>query len=326
MRYAKIAATGSWTPSKAITNEELVKRFDLEIEPSWIARRTGIKSRHWLDPELATSDMAVEAARVILERGGVEASQLDRIILATITPDFPSPATATIVAGKLGVRCTAFDVSAACAGFPYALELAASAIQSGDERVLVLCADTRSRFVDPNDRRSLVLFGDGAAGALVVASEEPGFVAISLGSEGGGPVGAYVPAGGSARPASVETVMAGEHYVKIDPLPAIFAKFKQLTRESCEAVLEKAQVSLSDIDLFVTHQGNQRMLEVVLAELGIPSEKAVDNVAHHGNTAGAAVPIALAEAIESGRISKGDLVLICSVGAGFSFGAAIHRF
>lgn len=323
---ARIAATGRCLGPQRIANDELVARFGLEVDSDWIVSRTGIESRHWLAPEQATSDLAVGAARDVLEEAGLDARELDRIVLATITPDHPSPATATIVARALGARCPAFDLSAACAGFLYGLDLGAAAVRGGERAVLVLAADARSRFVDPADRRSTVLFADGAAGALLVPADEPGLLDVWIGAEGRERMGAYVPAGGSRRPASAETVAAGEHYVQVDGRREIFELFVQYTREAVERVLERTGASLADVDLFITHQGNRYMVEAVLEDLGIPPEKAVNDVTHHGNTAGATVPIALDEAREAGRVGPGALVLLTSVGAGYTFGAALHRF
>ena len=254
------------------------------------------------------------------------AGEVDRIILSTISPDQPSPATAIRVARLLGARCPAFDLSAACAGFLYGLDLGAAAIRGGEERVLVLAADARSRFVDPGDRRSVVLFADGAAGVLLVPSEEPGLEAIHLGAEARESPGAQIPAGGAREPASHATVDARRHFVQVDGKREIFDLFVGFTREACDAALARAGLALDDIDLFITHQGNAFMVQEVLDALGLPPERSVNDVTHHGNTSSATVPIALAEACEAGRIRPGDRVLLTSVGAGYTFGAAVHRF
>jgi 3-oxoacyl-[acyl-carrier-protein] synthase-3 len=278
-----------------------------------------------MSPGETTSDMVVAAAQRILERAGVAAAQLDRIVLATISPDQPSPSTATIAARKLGARCPAFDISAACAGFLYALDLGSMAIRAGEERVLVLAADARSRFVDRGDVRSVVLFADGAAGVLLVPGTQPGVSGVVLGAEGRERKGAQIRAGGAALPASAETVAAGEHFLRVDGKREIFDLFVRFTREAVEGVLARTQLSLDDVDLFITHQGNSFMVREVLADLGIPAERAVDDVMHHGNTSSATVPIALSEAIEAGRVGAGDTVLLTAVGAGYSFGAAVVR-
>lgn len=324
--HAAIRAWGKHTPSQVLTNAQLIERFGLTVDSEWIESRTGIRSRHWLADGETTSDMAVAAARQILERAQVDARDLDRIVLATISPDHPSPSTATIVARKLGARCAAFDLSAACAGFLYALDSGAASIARGEQRVLVLAADARSRYVDPTDVRSIVLFADGAAGVLLEPAAKPGLVAVHVGAEGRESMGAHVPAGGAKRPASRATVDAREHFLRVDSRAEIFDLFVRFTREACTAVLARARLSLGDIDLFITHQGNALMVQAVLDDLGLPPERAVKDVAHHGNTSGATVPIALAEALDSGRIRAGSRVLLTAVGAGYTFGAAVHQF
>lgn len=323
---AAIVATGACTGSDVIDNAELIRRFDLDVDEDWIESRTGIRSRHWLRPGETTSDLAVAAAERILERAGIAAAELDRIILATISPDLLSPSTATIVARRLGARCPAFDLSAACAGFLYGLDLAQGAVRAGERNVLVLAADARSRFIDKRDPRSVVLFADGCGGALLQPAAEPGLLSVWLGAEGRERMGAHVPAGGARLPASRETVERGQHYLQVDPSREIFKLFVRFTREACGRALERANLTLGEIDLFITHQGNARMVELVLEDLGVPPERAVNNVVHHGNTSGATVPIALAEAVEAGRVRPGDRVLLTGVGAGYTFGAAVHRF
>jgi 3-oxoacyl-[acyl-carrier-protein] synthase-3 len=324
--FAGIRAWGAYTPAQVLTNAELIERFHLTVDAEWIESRTGIRSRHWLSDGETTSDMAVAAARIILERARVKPQDLDRIVLATISPDHPSPSTATIVARKLGARCPAFDLSAACAGFLYGLDLGAASIARGEKLVLVIGADARSRFLDPTDVRSIVLFADGAAGVLLEAASKPGLLAVHLGAEGRENMGAYIPAGGSKRPASAETIEKREHFLRVDSRAEIFELFVRFTREAVEAVLTKAKLTLDDIDLFITHQGNALMVQAVLDDLHLPLERAVKEVAHHGNTSGATVPIALAEALDAGRIKPGAKVLLTAVGAGYTFGAAVVQF
>jgi len=326
MRHARITSAARYLPPVVLTNRELIERFELDVDEAWIEERTGIRSRHWMSDDQTTSDMAVEAARAVLAQRGVEPRELDRIVLATISGDYPSPATATVVARKLGARCAAFDLSAACAGFLYALDLAAASVRGGEKRVLVLCADARSRFIDKHDRRSAVLFADGAAGALVEASDQPGLLATVLGAEGRERMGAWIPAGGARLPASHETVEQGQHHLQVDGLREIFDLFRDYACEAAHAALRKAGVGLDDVDLFITHQGNALLVREIVARLGIAPERAVNDVAHHGNTSGATVPIALAEALAAGRIQPGHLVLMASAGAGYCFGAAVHRF
>lgn len=326
MRPVAIRAVGSAVPEGRIDNRELVERFGLDVSPEWIFEQTGIESRHWLPEGQTTSDLLAAAARQTLERAGVDARELDALVVSTVTGDHPSPSTATIVARKIGARCMAFDLSAACAGFLYGLDLGVAKIRNGDRKVLVLAGDVRSRFVDPKDRRAVVLFADGAGGALLEAADRPGFLAVHVGAEGRERMGAYVPAGGAARPATEETVRQRQHYVQVDPRKDIFETFRRLTVETCTAALERAGLGIGDIDLFVTHQGNSHMVRLVAEALGVPAGRAVDTIAHHGNVASASVPLALADAWAAGRIGPGRRVLLTSVGAGYTFGAAIHQF
>lgn len=322
---ARIAASGCYLPPDVIDNQTLVERFGLEVDAEWIESRTGITRRHWMTPDQTTSDMAAEAGLEVLRRAEVEPGELDRIVLATISPDRISPATAVEVARKMGARCAAYDVSAACAGFLYGLDAARGAIALGEEKVLVLAADARSRFVDPTDRRGTVLFADGAAGALVVPAEEGagGIEAISLDAEGDGNLGAWIPAGGAMLPASHDTIEKGQHYVHVDGFRDIFDRFKRYTREGTGRALEKAGRTLGDVDCFITHQGNAFLVDEIVADLGVDPAKAINDVAIHGNTSGASVPIAFAEARADGRIKDGDLVLLSAAGAGWTYGAVV---
>ncbi len=325
-RQVGITSTGCYLPERVLSNRELIERYKLEVNEEWIESRTGIRSRHWMADGQTTSDMVVLAAMKILEHRNCNPMDLDRIVLATASGDHPSPATATIVARKLGARCAAFDISAACAGFLYGLDLGKSAVRDGEERVLVMAADARSRFINLSDRRSVVLFADGAAGVLLEANQGGVLEAVFIGSEGRERMGAWIPAGGALLPTSEATVANGQHHLRVDGLREIFDLFKGFTREAVEGVLARAGRSLDDIDLFITHQANEYLVREILDDLGIGEERAVIECAQHGNTSSATVPIALAEAKTSGRISKGDRVLMTSVGAGYTFGAAIHRF
>ena len=326
MGHVAIRSTGSSLPGLVLTNEELIARYQLPVDAEWIESRTGIRSRHWLEPGQTTSDLALGAARAALEQAGVEPGELDRIVLATISPDRPSPATALTVARALGARCAAFDISAACAGFLYGLDLGAASVRAGARNVLVIAADARSRYIDTSDVRSVVLFADGAGACLLGPADEPGLSEVILGAEGRESPGAHIPAGGAARPASAASVAAGEHFLKVDSRREIFELFVRFTREAVERLLERTRTSLDEVDLFITHQGNALMVHAVLEDLGIDPARAVDNVAEHGNTSGATVAIALDEARRSGRIGAGSRVLLTSVGAGYTFGAALHTF
>jgi 3-oxoacyl-[acyl-carrier-protein] synthase III len=324
-RHCAITAWGSCTPGQVLDNAELIDRFGLDVTPQWIEERTGIQRRHWLHDGESTSDIAARAATQILERRGITAADLDRIILATISPDHISPATATIVARKIGARCPAFDVSAACAGFLYGLDLGQASILSGASKVLVLAADARSRFIDKHDRRASVLFADGAAGVLLERTSDPGLLAIHLGAEGREAMGAHVPAGGALMPATAETVARGLHHLVVDPSRDIFDTFVRYTRESCDAVLESTGLLVDEIDVFIAHQGNARLVELIAKDLGLRDDQVINDVYKHGNTAGASIPIVLAEALDDGRAVPGDTILMTSAGAGYVYGAAVIR-
>ncbi|MFT3859614.1 MAG: beta-ketoacyl-ACP synthase 3 [Aquabacterium sp.] len=323
---AGITATGRFTPGWVMDNHELVSRHGLKVDDAWIVDRTGIRSRHWLPPDETTSDMAVRAAQACLTEAGLQPGDIDRIILATISPDRPSPSTATTVAYKLGARCMAFDVSAACSGFLYGLDLAAGALHMGARRVLVIAADTRSRYLNPKDHRSMVLFADGAACALVEPVAQGGLLSVVCGAEGQAHVGAFVPAGGAQRPASAETVAAGEHYLQVDPTADIFEKYVRYVQEASSLALDRAHCTMDDIDLFITHQGNGRLVQIAADAMGVPAHKVVNEVAHHGNTAGATIPIVLDELRRDGRLRAGMRVLFSAAGAGITFAAAVHQF
>jgi 3-oxoacyl-[acyl-carrier-protein] synthase-3 len=325
--HVAIVGTGHHTPEVILTNEEIVRRFGLDVDAKWIEEQTGIRERHWLRDGETTSDLVERAARSILEATGTAPSDVDLFVLATVSPDHPSPSTATIAARKLGLRCPAFDLSAACAGFLYALEIGANAIKAGGKkRVLVIAADARSRYVDPRNRRGVVLFADAAAGVLLAPSDAPGFAALHTGAEGRARMGAWIPAGGAAMPTTPATVAEGAHYLQVDGKREIFDIFLEYTRETCDAALREARLGWADVDLFITHQGNARLVEHLVAGLGVPPERALNTIAKHGNVSGATVPLALSEAVAAGRIKRGDRVLLTSVGAGYTFGAAVHRF
>lgn len=327
MNNVAITAMDCYLPNRILDNKTIIEDFGLDVDEAWIESRTGVKERHWLEDGQTTSDMAAAVARKILARRNLQPEQLDRIILATSSGDYPSPATAAVVAQKLGTRCPAYDISAACAGFLFALEAGAGAIKNGDRRVLILAADARSRFINKQDRRSVVLFADGAAGALLEPTESGGLLSTFTGTDGHLPsLGVWVPAGGAANPASAATVANGEHFLRVDALPQIFPLFVAHIKDAVDIALAKAKLSLADIDLFVPHQGNAHLITQIIGALKIPEERTVNYVYRHGNTSGAAVPIALAEAISEGRIKPGDRVLLASAGAGNTYGAVVHQF
>lgn len=326
MMNVGIKASSCSLPSEVLSNDELIDRYNLSVDSDWIVSRTGIEQRHWLPDDQSTSDMAVDVARQLIEDAGISANDISRIILATVSGDYPTPATAAIVAQKLGVRCPAFDISAACAGFLFGLDLGVSSIAGGADNVLVIAADARSRFIDKTDRRGSVLFADGAGGVLLGPDASRGFKSIHIATDGNRkPLGAWVPAGGSLNPTTLETVKSGQHFLHVDGLKDIFSMFTAYVKEAVDIALSKAQMSLDDIDVFIPHQGNAHLITQIIDVLGFPADKTINNTAVHGNTASATIPIALSEAYASGRIQKGSNVLMSAVGAGNSFGAVIYQ-
>ena len=324
-----VRSMGLGLPTRVIDNDTLVRRFGLTVDDAWIRSRTGVASRHWVSEGETTSDRACRAVIAALETSGRSASDVERLLLATITPDRPSPSTATRVLHKAGLRCMATDLSAACAGFLYALELGSALVRTGDRAVMIAAADVRSRFVNPTDRRSVVLFSDAAAAALLVPGDDPEAVAdvisVWCGAEGREDVGAWVPAGGAELPASEETVRQGLHYVHLEPRNTVFEHFLRFASEAVERALSAAGLSLSDIDWLVPHQGNSFLVMETAKLLGFPLDRTLDRVANHGNSAGAALPVALVEAFADGTIRPGQTVLLVTAGAGHAFGSAVLR-
>ena len=323
LRYAHIVGWGYQVPDKIITNHDLEQIVDTTDE--WIRSRTGIEERHVAaDPKETTASLAVAAARKALAVADVPASKIDLIICSTTTPEHTFPATACLVQDTLGaVNAGAFDLSAACSGFVYGLSMARGQILAGDaEYVLVIGAETLSRFIDWTDRETCVLFGDGAGAVLVAASEVPGgIVATELGSDGSGGDALILPAGGSAMPTSLETVSNGLHYVRMDG-KAVFRFATRVMASATKKVLERAGYTIADVDLVVPHQANLRIIQSsVLNQLKIPEEKVFVNVQKYGNTSTASIPIALCEAIEAGRLKLGDKVVFVGFGAGLTWAA-----
>jgi 3-oxoacyl-[acyl-carrier-protein] synthase-3 len=326
-RRAAITALGRCVPERVLTNAELERRVATTDE--WIRSRTGIRERHVVEPGTPTSALAAEAARRALESRGVGADSVDMIIVATVTPDMMFPATACLVQDRLGAgRAWGFDVSAACSGFTYALTVGAQFVAAGScDRVLVIGADVMSAIVDWEDRATCVLFGD-AAGAVLLEPGGPdgeGILDFWHKIEGWGGPHLMMPAGGSARPASAETVQRREHFVRQEGQPV----FKYAVREMAEvsaSLLERNGLRPDQLDLFVPHQANVRIIDAARQRLGLPDEKVVKNIDRYGNTTAATIPLALGTALEEGRLKRGDLVLMAAVGAGFTVGSVLLRW
>jgi 3-oxoacyl-[acyl-carrier-protein] synthase-3 len=324
-RYATIAGVGSSLPPRLVPNTWF-ESF-VETNDEWIRDRTGIEARHFADEGTNTSDLAVEAARRAMESAGVTPEQLDMIIVATITGDTIFPATAVWVQQKLGVRCPSFDVNAACAGFSYGLSSANAFITSGmADTILLIGAEVFSRILDFTDRTTCILFGDGAGAVVVSAVDEPGILDTVLGADGTAADILLVPAGGSREPATIGSVEAGDHHVRMPNGREVFKRAVTEMAAACRELLEKSGSTPDDVDVLIPHQANARIMTAVAERLHVPAERAVIDVAEVGNTSAASIPIALDRAWRAGRIGEGDLVLFTSFGAGLTWGASLVRW
>ncbi len=325
-RRARITAVGTYVPEKVLTNADFEKIVDTSDE--WVRSRTGIQRRHVVEPGTPTSDLVVPAAREALRRRGVGPEELDLIIVATVTPDMLFPATACIVQNKLGAsRAWGFDVSAACSGFLYALTMGAQFIQTGaHQKVLVVGADVMTSILNYEDRSTCVLFGDGAGAVLLEPGEDgSGVLDFSHEVDGSGACYLNMPAGGSLRPATHETVDQKLHYVQQQGA-YVFKYAVRKFAESAERLLLRNDFTATDVDLFVAHQANIRIIEAAQKRIGLPDEKVVKNIHEYGNTTAATIPLALATALDEKRIDEGHLVLLTAVGAGFTVGSVLVRW
>jgi 3-oxoacyl-[acyl-carrier-protein] synthase-3 len=320
---AVITGWGMYAPSRIMTNDELATMVDTSDE--WIVSRTGIRERRIAADHETTTTLSVNAARDALAVAGVDPREVDLVIVGTCSPDYPLPATGVLVAQELGAtRAAGFDLQAACSGFLFALSTGSSFIRSGMYRqVLVIGVEVLSRFIDWTDRNTCVLFGDGAGAVLLSASDQPGgLLGAELFSDGSGCEAIIVPAGGSAHPATPETVAARQHYIRMLGREVYKYATRQLADSAVNA-LRDAGLTVDDIDQFVFHQANLRIIESVQDRLGIPGDKLFINIEKYGNTSAASVPMALVEAVAAGRIRPGDRILMVAFGAGYTAGAAV---
>jgi 3-oxoacyl-[acyl-carrier-protein] synthase-3 len=321
-----ITSLGTYVPERVVTNDDLAKIVDTNDE--WIRTRTGIQERRWVEPGTPTSELAVRAARQCLELRGIGAGEIDLIVVGTVTPDMLFPATACILQDKLkATKAWGFDVSAACSGFVYALTVGAQFVMSGmHKKVLVIGADVMTSILDLQDRTTNVLFGDGAGAVLLEPSaDDTGIIAFGNEVDGAGACHLYMTAGGSLHPASHETVDRKEHFVRQDGA-VVFKYAVRKFAEASLALLERNGFTAADLDLFVAHQANLRIIDAVATRFGLPDEKVVRNIEKFGNTTAATIPLALASALDAKRLDKGDLVLLAAVGAGFTVGTALLRW
>jgi 3-oxoacyl-[acyl-carrier-protein] synthase-3 len=301
----------------------------VETNDQWIVERTGIRERHLVDEGVATSDLAVEAAKCCLAKRGIAASDVEVIIVATVTPDMLFPATACLVQDKLGAKgAWGFDLSAACSGFPYALQVGAKLVESGaHKKVLVIGADVMSSIIDYTDRSTCVIFGDGAGAVLLEPCEESEIGLIDFWHEidGAGAVSLNMPAGGSLHPATAETVAKKMHYVHQDG-QAVYKFAVRKMAEASETILSRNGVEGKELGCFIPHQANKRIILSTAERLGMPEESVIINIDRFGNTTAGTIPLAMQTALDEGRLKKGDLVLLASVGAGFTVGATLLRW
>jgi len=326
VRRAGILGLGASIPEKVITNFDLEKMVDTSDE--WIRTRTGIRERRVAPEGQTTSDLALAAARQALAAAGLTAERLDLIIVATVTPDMPFPATACLVQERLGAhRAAAFDLEAACSGFVYALTTGAQFIQAGVyDYVLVIGAETLSRIVDWTDRSTCVLLGDGA-GAVVLGPvpDDAGILAAYLGADGSGADLLKQPAGGSLLPASLETVKRRLHFIQMQGRE-VFRFAVNIMGDAAQKALAQCGLTFADVDLYVPHQANYRIIEASAKRFGLPMEKVMVNIDRYGNTSAASIPVALNEAFRAGRIKSGDIVLLVAFGGGLTWGAAVVKW
>ncbi len=327
MVYSQITGIGSYVPEKVLTNAELCGIVDTSDE--WITSRTGIKERRVAEAGLTTSDIAANASKQAIKRSGINPMDIGLIIVGTVTPDMAFPSTACIVQEKLGLKnAAAFDVSAGCSGFIYSLSIADSFIKSGRyKNALVIGADLLSRITDYTDRSTCVLFGDGGGAAVLSANTKNtrGILSTHIHSEGGHDNILKLPAGGSLMPATALTVNNLDHYIKMKG-SELFKYAVKYLKDVAEEAIKFNNLKPEDIDLFVPHQANIRIIEATAKKLCFPMEKVFVNVERYGNTSSGSIPVALDEACESGRIKEGDLVLIDAIGAGLTWASSVIRW
>lgn len=327
LRRTQISGLATYVPPRLLTNKDLEKMVDTTNE--WILQRTGIRERHIVDPGVGTSDLAKEAAIKAIAQAGLTPHDIEFIVVGTTTPDMMFPSTACLLQNKIGAdRAWGFDLGAACSGFTYALTTGIHMVAAGTHRhALVVGADIMSSIIDYTDRATCVLFGDGA-GAVVVSpadDDEYGIIDFAHEIDGSGGPALCMPAGGSLRPASHETVDQRLHFVKQDG-QTVFKFAVRKTEEICARIMARNSVTAEDIDLFVSHQANRRIVTSAAERLGLRPEKVIINIECYGNTTAATIPLALTDAIAQGRLNRGDLVLLASVGAGFTVGAILLRW
>jgi 3-oxoacyl-(acyl-carrier-protein) synthase III len=318
-RPVSITGLGSRVPDRIVTNDELARLVDTSDE--WIVERTGIRERRMADDKEALSDVALPACRKALAQAGLEGADIDLLIVATVTPDMAFPSTGAILADRLGATsAAAYDLSAGCTGFVYALAQGYAMVAGGlAHRALIVGGDLLSRILDWEDRSTLVLFGDGAGAVVLETVPEQGFVGFELGADGAGGENLWLPGSGSRR------FDESEKYVKMNGRE-VFRFATRILVQSAEDLLAKCEVSIDDVDLYIPHQANMRIIDHATKKLGVPSDRVVINVDRYGNTSSGSIPLALADAAADGRLRPGQLVLMTGMGAGLTWGSALIRW
>lgn len=325
MRGVKIVGVGHYAPARVVTNHDLEAWLDTTDE--WITTRTGMKRRHWTSDNEATSDLASAAAEAALVHAGLQAADVDCFIVATVTPDYYFPATACLVATRLGAReKPAFDIAIACSGFIYGLTIASGLIRSGVyRRVMLIGAESLSKILDKEDRSTAILFGDGAGAVILERSEEDSFLACDLGADGSRPELLYAHGSGSREPLDHAALDAKLHLIHMQGRETFKLAVNKMV-ESTGSVLSKANLSKADIAFLIPHQANKRIIDATARYLGLPEDKVVINIAEYGNTSAASIPMALSETVRAGRVKPGDLIVFVAFGGGLSWGAVAWRW
>jgi 3-oxoacyl-[acyl-carrier-protein] synthase-3 len=321
----KIVGVGHYAPARVVTNHDLEAWLDTSDE--WIVTRTGMKRRHWASEEEATSDLASAAAAAALVHAGLRAAELDCLIVSTVTPDYYFPATACLVASKLGVlEKPAFDIAIACSGFIYGLTVATGLIRSGVyRRIMLIGAETLSKIVDKNDRSTAILFGDGAGAVILERSAEDSFLASDLGADGSRPELLYAQGSGSRHPLDHAALDAKVHLIHMQG-PETFKLAVMKMVGSTETVLGKANLTKADVTFLIPHQANKRIIDAMARYLEVPEGKVVINIAEYGNTSAASIPMALSETVRAGLVKPGDIIVFVAFGGGLSWGAVAWRW
>jgi len=322
------ACVGGWgtaVPEKLVTNAEMEQRVD--TTDAWIVERTGIRERHVAATTDTTASLAIDAGTAAIKNAGIPPDAVDLLIVATASPEQPIPHTGAFVGEGLGLRCGSFDLGAGCAGFVYMLVVGSSLLATGNlDHVLIVGAEILSRIIDPDDRATSILFGDGAAAVLSRSPDDgPGVLAWDLGCDGSAAGLLEIRAGGSRMPATAETIAAGEQYLKMQG-QEVFRRAVRVVVESARTTLDRAGVAASDVAWFVPHQANIRIIESASSRLGIAADRTIVNIDRYGNTSAASIPLALAEAADDGRLREGDLVLMSGFGAGMTWASALLQW